>query len=229
MALLSATDLYVELGGKRILDDLTMSVGAGEVVAVQGVSGSGKSTLLHTLPGLLTPISGEVNLSGRRIDNLSDRRRSRIRLHDFGFVLQAGDLLPELSISENVGLPLRLIGGCQGKEIQARVLAAMEEVGIGELGDRSLAEVSGGQLQRAAIARAMIHHPKVILADEPTGSLDASTAGHVLQVLVGLARSRKSALVIVTHDAIVARECDERYALREGRLQRSKAHVGESV
>ena len=117
----------------------------------------------------------------------------------------------------------------RSSEVRTRVAEAMEELGIADLGERSLAEVSGGQLQRAAIARSVIHHPKVILADEPTGSLDGATAGQVLQALVRLARSQESALVIVTHDVDVASQCDKRFVLREGRLQSEHTHASGSA
>lgn len=218
MTLLSVSSLAVSLGASPVLDGINWSIGPGEVVGIQGESGSGKSTFLHTLAGLLTPDAGEVVLGDQRIDNLPDRKRASVRLRRFGFILQSGDLLPELTISQNVALPLRLLG-VRGVDVIERTRSILNDVGIEELADRSLSEVSGGQLQRAAIARALIHDPEVILADEPTGSLDPATAQHVLGLLMALSRGNSSSLVIVTHDAAVASQCDRVHHLRGTRFE----------
>lgn len=219
MTLCLAKDLSVTIGGTQVLSELNLSLNRGEVVAIQGESGSGKSTLLHTLAGLIEPTSGEVWLDGVRIDSMPDGQRSVVRLRNIGCVLQTGDLLPELTIAENVSLPLRMAIRVGRREIAARVEEALAEVGIGDLGARSLSEVSGGQLQRAAIARAVIHAPRLILADEPTGSLDSGNARQVISLLIDIAHKRTDAgLVIVTHDHEVARRCDRALHLRAGTL-----------
>jgi putative ABC transport system ATP-binding protein len=215
--LLEAQHLAVSLGSSAVLVGVDLTLGAGELLAVRGASGSGKSTLLHVLAGLISPEAGEVRFRGQRTDNLSDRARSALRLRSYGFVFQSGDLLPELTVAENVGLPLRFLKIGRG-EIRGRVRDALDSLGILHLGSRALSEVSGGQLQRAAIARAMIHGPAVVFADEPTGSLDDAAAQQVLEALIALARERSVGVLLVTHSDVVAEACDRSVNLSGGRL-----------
>ena len=171
-ALLTGRGLHKSFGPTPALRGVDVSVKAGEVLAVMGPSGAGKSTLLHCLAGILTPESGEVIFDGRRIDRLPDRERSRLRRTSFGFVFQFGQLVPELPVVENIALPLLLAG--RGRRAMAAAEAWLPRLGLDGLGRRLPGELSGGQGQRAAIARALIAGPRLVFADEPTGSLDRS-------------------------------------------------------
>lgn len=213
--LLQARRLELSFGPSRVLHGVDFTIERGEVVAVMGPSGSGKSTLLHCLAGLLTPDAGEVHLDGERIDTLSERRRSTIRLTRMGFVFQFGDLIPELTLVENVELPLRLTGTGRGAA-RARALDILSRLEIEQVADRRVNEVSGGQAQRAAVARALIHEPAVVFADEPTGSLDTLAGELVLEALVSAAREQKTAVVLVTHEPRVAAYGDREVVLRDG-------------
>ncbi|QAY70495.1 ABC transporter ATP-binding protein [Xylanimonas protaetiae] len=204
-------------GSTRVLDAVDVEVRAGEIVAVMGPSGSGKSTLLHLLAGLLRPDAGEVWLAGERLDTLGERRRSERRLAERGFVFQFGDLAPELTVEENVELPLRLTG-VRPPTARARAHEMLDRLGIVEHASKRLSEVSGGQAQRAAVARALVHTPPVILADEPTGSLDTTTGELVLEAFVAAAREQGSAVVLVTHELRVASWASRDVLLRDGRI-----------
>lgn len=220
----TSTDIVLEgrglshsYGSTRVLDGVDVAIGAGEIVALLGPSGSGKSTLLHLLAGLLCPEAGSVWLAGERLDTLSDRQRSERRLAQIGFVFQFGDLVPELTVEENVELPLRLTG-VRPAAARARALAMLDRLGIAEHSGKRLSEVSGGQAQRAAVARALVHQPPVILADEPTGSLDTTTGELVLEALVSAAREQGTAVVLVTHELRVASWSTRDILLRDGRI-----------
>src|SRR5699024_1409800 len=204
-------------GGEPVLKEVTAAVEPGEVVAVMGPSGSGKSTLLHLLGGLLRPDSGQVYLAGERIDQLSEQARSQLRLRQMGFVFQFGDLIPELTIAENVELPLRLTGA-RSRRARRRAIAMLERLEIGEYAHQRISEVSGGQTQRAAVARALVHSPAVVLADEPTGALDTTAGELVLEALVGAARESGTAVLLVTHELRVASWASRDVLLRDGRV-----------
>lgn len=213
--LLQARGLELSFGPTRVLHDVDITIDRGELVAVMGPSGSGKSTLLHCLAGLLQPDAGEVHLDGERIDTLSERRRSTIRLSRMGFVFQFGDLIPELTLVENVELPLRLTGA--GRDAaRSRALDMLSRLEIGQVADRMVNEVSGGQAQRAAVARALVHKPAIVFADEPTGSLDTLAGELVLEALVAAAREHGTAVVLVTHEPRVAAYADREVILRDG-------------
>jgi putative ABC transport system ATP-binding protein len=221
-AVLSVDALAVSRGTVPVLENLNFTIGAGEVVAIRGESGSGKSTLLATLCGLLTPTSGTTYVLGERFDNLSDRSRSAVRLNSFGLVFQDGELIPELTLRENITLPLRLGSGARRtSEYQAVLEPLLHRLGISDLADRMPSQVSGGQLQRAAIARAVIHRPAIILADEPTEALDRASARAAMQILIDLARDTSAAVVVVTHDDAVAAACDLSIVLERGRFGRA--------
>lgn len=198
----------MSLGLRPVLCNAAFEVRVAEVVAVQGRSGTGKSTLLDVMAGLIEPANGVVTYRDADIYSLSETARRRTRLQHFGFVFQSADLLPELTIRENIELPLRLLSHARHRRISAQADAMLDEVGIPELGERRPSEVSGGQLQRAAVARALIHQPDIVFADEPTGSLDEVNADHVLSMFLERARQHLTAVVIVTHDAQVAAACD---------------------
>ncbi|QAY64629.1 ATP-binding cassette domain-containing protein [Xylanimonas allomyrinae] len=204
-------------GPTRVLDDVDVTIRAGEIVAVMGPSGSGKSTLLHLLAGLLKPDVGEVWLAGQRFDTLGERKRSERRLKELGFVFQFGDLVPELTVEENVELPLRLLG-TRPAQARARAHEMLDRLGVVEHAAKRLSEVSGGQAQRAAVARALVHTPPVILADEPTGSLDTTTGELVLEAFVDAARDQGTAVVLVTHELRVASWAGRDILLRDGRV-----------
>ena len=183
MSGLRATEVSIAFGGTPVLHEVSLAVAAGEVVAVMGPSGSGKSTLMHCLAGLLVPDSGTVELDGVALGSLSERRRSRLRLERYGFVAQFGDLVPELTLRENVELPLRLLG--HGRRAAAeRSAELLDRLGIAAVADARAGAASGGQVQRAAVARALAHRPAVLLADEPTGALVSVTGVQVLEVLL---------------------------------------------
>lgn len=222
---ISARDLCVSRGGSRVLDGVSLDVVAGEVLAIRGDSGAGKSTLLAALCGLLVPDSGIIRVRGERFDSLPDRARSAVRLRSFGLVFQGDELLPELTLVENVTLPLRL--GSRPRRTSGyreMVTPLFGRLGIAPLADRLPSQVSGGQLQRAAVARAVIHRPAVVLADEPTESLDTSSARTAMRTLITLARERGAAVVVVTHDEEVAAACDRSLAVVDGRLVTGRAH-----
>ncbi len=204
-------------GATPALRGADLEVRAGEVLAVMGPSGSGKSTLLHCLAGILRPDSGEVWLSGRRIDQLSERDRTLLRRDHFGFVFQFGQLVPELPAIENVMLPL-LLAGVPRAAARQRAMALFERLDIGVLHARRPGALSGGQSQRVAVARALVGRPAVIFADEPTGSLDSLSGDNVMDMLVAAARDQGSTVVIVTHEARVAACADREVVVRDGRV-----------
>lgn len=215
-SLLSAHDLRKTYGSTPALDGASFSVHPGEVVAVMGPSGSGKSTLLHCLAGIITPDSGTITYAGRELSTLSDADRSALRRSEFGFVFQFGQLVPELTCVENVALPMRL-NGTRRKDAERTALAWMERLEVEDIGAKRPGEVSGGQGQRVAVARALAASPKVIFADEPTGALDSLNGERVMQLLTEAARSANVAVVLVTHEARVAAYSDRDVTVRDGR------------
>jgi putative ABC transport system ATP-binding protein len=214
-ALLECVDLSLRLGTTQALDSACLAVRAGEAVAVVGPSGSGKSSLLHCLSGVLRPNGGKVVLDGVRIDDLGDDELSQVRRTSFGFVFQFGELLPELNLLENVTLPLRL-SNVKRRSAEPHAQRLLDALGIGDLAKRRPSEVSGGQLQRAAIARSLVHKPRVIFADEPTGALDSVTSGQVLDLLFDADVRAGAALVIVTHDERVGQRADRIVSVVDG-------------
>jgi putative ABC transport system ATP-binding protein len=218
--MLEARDVTLSYGQTRALNGVSMSVAPGESVAVMGASGSGKSSLLHCLAGVIAPDSGSVHIDGADLTGLSDRSRSRVRLERIGVVFQFGDLVPELSLIENVMLPLQLLGQKTARA-RDRALELLTELGIPELAGSRAGEVSGGQAQRAAVARAMVHQPAIVLADEPTGSLDSFNAEEVMDALIALTRTAETALVVVTHDNRVASHLDRLITLHDGAVLNS--------
>jgi ABC-type lipoprotein export system ATPase subunit len=199
---------------RRVLDGVSLEVDAGEVVAVLGRSGSGKSTLLHLLGALDVPDRGTIVVAGEELTARPARALARLRLRHVGFIFQSFHLIEELSGEENVLLPARLPGAKRGGERRGRRLIA--ELGLAEIADRRPHELSGGEQQRFAIARALVGNPELVLADEPTGNLDAENGAAVLALLRGL---EDRAVVIVTHEPEAAAIADRVLHLREGRLQ----------
>ncbi|MFZ4275003.1 ABC transporter ATP-binding protein [Streptomyces arboris] len=217
-SLLAAHDLRKTYGATPALDGASFSVHPGEVVAVMGPSGSGKSTLLHCLAGIITPDSGTITYAGRELSAMSDAERSALRRSDFGFVFQFGQLVPELTCVENVALPLRL-NGVKRKAAERTAREWMERLEVEDVSAKRPGEVSGGQGQRVAVARALAASPKVIFADEPTGALDSLNGERVMELLTEAARSSNVAVVLVTHEARVAAYSDRDVTVRDGRAR----------
>ncbi|MFE9814964.1 ABC transporter ATP-binding protein [Streptomyces sp. NPDC005773] len=217
-SLLAAHDLHKAYGPTPALDGASFSVHPGEVVAVMGPSGSGKSTLLHCLAGIITPDSGSITYAGRELSTMSDAERSALRRSEFGFVFQFGQLVPELTCVENVALPMRL-NGTRRKAAERIALEWMERLEVDDIGAKPPGEVSGGQGQRVAVARALAASPKVIFADEPTGALDSLNGERVMRLLTDAARSSHVAVVLVTHEARVAAYSDRDITVRDGRAR----------
>ncbi len=213
----AASDLHLAFGETRALAGADVAVRAGEAVALMGPSGSGKSTLLHCLSGVLVPDSGQIKLLGRPLGEMSEAERSAFRLRNVGMVFQFGGLVPELTLAENVMLPLQLVG-TKTRVAKTRADELLDALGIGELGGHVAGTVSGGQAQRAAVARALAHGPAVLLADEPTGALDTVTAEVVLDQLLAMAGEMDTAVVVVTHDNRVAAHCDRVVTITDGRV-----------
>ncbi|RSS82134.1 ABC transporter ATP-binding protein [Streptomyces sp. WAC06614] len=215
-SLLTATGLHKAYGATKALDGAEFSVHPGEVVAVMGPSGSGKSTLLHCLAGIVPPDSGTITYAGRDLTAMNDTERSALRRTEFGFVFQFGRLVPELTCVENVALPLRL-AGVKRKQAEQTALTWMERLQVEDLAAQRPGEVSGGQGQRVAVARALVTGPRVLFADEPTGALDSLNGELVMQLLTEAARSTNAAVVLVTHETRVAAWSDREIVVRDGR------------
>jgi putative ABC transport system ATP-binding protein len=213
--LIEARDVEYNFGETPALRGADLTVREGEILAVMGPSGSGKSTLLHCLAGILVPKHGEIRFTGERIDNLNENERSKLRRDTFGFVFQFGQLVPELTAEENVALPL-LLGGLKRNDALARAREWFERLGIDGLEQRRSGELSGGQAQRVALARGLVAHPKVLFADEPTGSLDSLTGEFVMELLVVAAKEDGTTVVLVTHEPRVAAYAEREVVVRDG-------------
>ncbi|MBD0745290.1 ABC transporter ATP-binding protein [Streptomyces sp. CBMA152] len=214
--LLAATGLRKAFGSTPALDGADFAIAPGEIVAVMGPSGSGKSTLLHCLAGIVPPDEGTITYDGRELTALNDARRSALRRSDFGFVFQFGQLVPELTCVENVALPLRL-DGVRRKDADRTALHWLERLEVAELAKRRPGEISGGQGQRVAVARALATSPRVVFADEPTGALDSLSGELVMKLFTEAARDCGAAVVLVTHEARVAAYSDREITVRDGK------------
>ncbi|WP_017239864.1 ABC transporter ATP-binding protein [Streptomyces sp. SS] len=216
--LLRATGLAKAYGPTPALAGADFSLRAGEVVAVMGPSGSGKSTLLHCLAGIVSPDAGTITYDGRELTALSDGARSSLRRTDFGFVFQFGRLVPELTCVENVALPLRL-NGEKRKAAEARAVEWLARLEVDDTAAKRPGEISGGQGQRVAVARALVTSPRVIFADEPTGALDSLNGERVMRLLTDASRDTGAAVVLVTHEARVAAYSDREIVVRDGSVR----------
>lgn len=214
---LRCRDVHLSFGETPALRGATFGVRQGEIVAVMGPSGSGKSTLLHCLAGILAPDHGEVLFKGRRVDELSETRRTELRRAEFGFVFQFGQLVPELNALENVALPL-LLAGQRRLGAYAAARRWFIPLGLDGLESRRSGELSGGQAQRVALARGLVAEPRVLFADEPTGSLDSLAGEQVMDLLVASARRQGTTVLIVTHEPRVAAYAEREVIVRDGRV-----------
>ena len=219
--IMRARGLEMSFGQTHALRGVDLDILTGEVLAVTGPSGSGKSTLLHVMAGVLVPDAGRVDYHGadttQDIAALDEASRSRLRLKEFGFIFQFGQLLPDLSALDNVTIPL-LLAGTPRRRALAQAREALGELGLSEHLDKRPTQLSGGQAQRAAVARALVTGPRILFADEPTGSLDSLAAERTMEVLLSSVRSRGAGLVIITHDARVAAYADREVTVRDGRI-----------
>jgi putative ABC transport system ATP-binding protein len=213
--LFEARNITKSFGQTPALRGATVAVAQGEILAVMGPSGSGKSTLLHCLAGIFPPDSGEVWFDGRRLDTRSESDRTRLRRTAFGFVFQFGNLVPELTAADNVALPL-VLKRAGRKEAYRQAERWLDRLGLAGKGARRTGELSGGEAQRVAVARALALGPRALFADEPTGSLDSLTGEKVMNLLTGLAREQGVTVVLVTHDARIAACADRQVLVRDG-------------
>ncbi len=228
MPLLQVLDVRKEYGtskdgasdrrGVAALRGISIEVDAGDTVAVMGPSGCGKSTLLHLIGAMDRPTSGEVRLDGRSIGDLSDTELAELRRRDLGFVFQFFNLLPSLTVRENVALPL-VLEGRERRLVHARTDELLERVGLAPRAEHYPAELSGGEMQRVAIARAVAGEPRLVLADEPTGSLDSENGRDVMHLLRDLNRDLGVTLIVATHNADVARFAKRRILMRDGIIE----------
>lgn len=214
----------VDLSGVRVsygqdpaLRGIDLQIAAGEQIAVMGPSGCGKSTLLHVLAGVLDAREGTLRVLGEDLGAMREKDRAQLRLARMGMVFQFGDLIGELTLRENLALPLQLLGGRPAR-IRTAVDAMLDRLGLGEVAGRRAAQVSGGQAQRAAVGRALIHQPALLLADEPTGALDTVAADTVMDALMETVTEQGTTLVVVTHDNRVAAHLNRLVSMRDGEL-----------
>ena len=217
-AMLSIRGLARGFGARPILDGLDLELTAGEYVAIIGESGAGKSTLLNLVAGLDRADAGRISIGGEDITVLDEDARTRLRRAKVGFVFQAFHILPHLTVAQNVELPLVLLGVEPG-ERRRRTMQLLAAVGLGDRAESPPRELSGGELQRVAVARALVHRPALVLADEPTGNLDPDTADTVLRLLAGTIKAEGAAGILVTHSIHAAATADRVLRLDHGRLR----------
>ena len=238
--IMRARGLEMSFGQTHALRGVDLDILSGEVLAVTGPSGSGNSTLLHVMAGVLVPDAGSVGYHGGKspgggatdvaediavnIAVLDEAARSRLRLKEFGFIFQFGQLLPDLSALDNVTIPL-LLAGTPRRRALAQARETLGELGLSEHLDKRPTQLSGGQAQRAAVARALVTNPHLLFADEPTGSLDSLAAERTMEVLLNSVRSRGADLVIITHDARIAAYADREVTVRDGRIGPGATHA----
>jgi lipoprotein-releasing system ATP-binding protein len=204
----------------EVLKGVDLTLQAGELVALLGASGSGKSTLLSIIGLLLRPTAGSITIAGQRIDALSDTERARFRNQRLGFIFQFHHLLPDFTATENVAFPAAATAGRMTDAMRQRARDLLERVGLADRMDFPATRLSGGQKQRVAIARALMNNPALILADEPTGSLDRASADKVLDLMKEVNREDKATFLICTHDEGIADRCARRIMVKDGRAER---------
>lgn len=214
-SIISAKNIKKSYGKTPVLHGVSLDVKQGEVLAIMGPSGSGKSTLLHSLAAIISVDSGEIIFDGRNIAKFSDNKRSVLRRTAFGFVFQFSQLVPELTVIDNVALPL-LLNGLSRNKAYAEAKKWLEAVGLSDKHDSTPGEISGGQAQRVAIARAMVAQPKILFADEPTGSLDSLNSEHVMELFIKTAKDNGTTVIMVTHEPTIAAYADREIVVRDG-------------
>lgn len=216
--LLALRGVHKSFARTEALRGVSLEVAAGEVVAVTGPSGSGKSTLLHCATGVLRPEAGEVTFEAQRLDRMAEAERTLLRRREIGLVLQFGQLVPELPAVENVALPL-LLDGTDRLVARRAALSWLERLGVAHLADQTPTQLSGGEAQRVAVARALVTGPRLVCADEPTGSLDTVGGDDLLGQLLAVVRDSGAALLVVTHDNRVAARADREIVLLDGAVK----------
>lgn len=216
--MIRVTGLCKKYGENDILKDIDFHIGKGEFTAIMGQSGCGKSTLLYCVSGMDQPTAGEVYFEERKLSAFSEREMERLRLERMGFIFQKANFLKNLSIEDNIVFPAFQAGSKSRGEIVKEAETLMEQMGIRQIADHDIRKVSGGQLQRAAICRAMINHPAILLGDEPTGALNSSATKEVMDILNEI-NSRGTTVLLVTHDAKVAARADRVIYLEDGRVK----------
>lgn len=215
--IISAKNIKKSYGQTSVLHGVSLDVKQGEVLAIMGPSGSGKSTLLHSLAAIIPVDSGEILFGGRNIGKFSDNKRSILRRTAFGFVFQFSQLVPELTVIDNVALPL-LLNGVSRNKAYAEAKKWLEAVGLTDKHESTPGEISGGQMQRVAIARAMVVQPKILFADEPTGSLDSLNSEHVMELFIKTAKDNGTTVIMVTHEPSIAAYADREIVVRDGQI-----------
>lgn len=212
---ISAKNVKKSYGKTEVLHGVSLDVKPGEVLAIMGPSGSGRSTLLHSLAAIISVDSGEIIFDGRNIAKFSDNKRSILRRTAFGFVFQFSQLVPELTVIDNVALPLLLNSVSRAKAYQ-EAKKWLNEVGLNDKDNSTPGEISGGQAQRVAIARAMVVQPKILFADEPTGSLDSLNSEHIMELFIKTAKENGTTVIMVTHEPSIAAYADREIVVRDG-------------
>jgi putative ABC transport system ATP-binding protein len=212
-------------GGRAVsvLSDVSLEIPARQFVAVAGPSGSGKSTLLGLIAGLDRPTAGSITVAGREITRLTEDDLARFRLDTIGYIFQSFHLVPTLTAAENVAVPLELAGE---RDALPRARGLLAELGLGDRTEHYPVQLSGGEQQRVAVARAVVRRPPLLLADEPTGNLDTATGKQIIELIVGLNRTLGSTLVLVTHDPALAAHADRLVTLRDGRVVSDEGKIG---
>lgn len=215
---LEVNNLCKCFGGNDVLKNIRFQIAAGEFVAVMGQSGCGKSTLLYCISGMDRPTSGEIRFDGREMLTLSDQEMEKLRLRHMGFIFQKANFLKNLSVADNIVFPAFQLGQQSRDNIVEEAEHLMEKLGILSVADHDIRQVSGGQLQRAAICRAMINHPDILFGDEPTGALNSSTTKEVMDI-IGQINQAGTTVLLVTHDAKVAARADRIVYLEDGQIK----------
>lgn len=215
--ILSARGVHHSFGPVHALRGVDIDILPGEALAIMGPSGSGKSTLLHVLAGVIAADAGTVDFDGHRISDMTEAERAQLRLREFGFVFQFGQLLPDLIAVDNVAVPL-MLAGMGRREAEDAARAELDELGVGSIAGKYPGEMSGGEAQRVAVARALVSRPRVLFADEPTGSLDSLAAEQVMDVMTGVARDGGTTVVLVTHDPRTASYAQREVVVRDGQI-----------
>lgn len=228
MQALTATSICRKYGEQEVLKDFSLSIDSGRFEALMGPSGSGKSTFLHIASGLLSADSGKVEIGGRDITAMSDTAATKFRRRHIGVVFQSFNLLNEKTVAENIRLPLVLDGAKPDAALDSRFRSLVDKLGLSSLLSKKPEQLSGGEQQRVAIARALLPEPEIVLADEPTGNLDAKSAKTICSLLKELNASEKSAILLVTHDPVVAACAQKVHFLCEGRIAASHDTNGDA-